>query len=191
MTSSKKIVTLIIVLVIMLVSPLIVLINAEPSWVLWSQTYGGTENEGSFHSVYLVEANNGGYVLAASTTSFGAGEYDFWLVKTNLVGDIEWNGTVGGLERDSANSLIQTSDGGYAIAGNTLSYGAGKNDLWLVKTDSLGTSPIVSPTPTLSPTPTSTPESDSFSTTIAVASIAIIVVIAIGTAFYFKKMKKN
>jgi hypothetical protein len=65
-------------------------------------------------------------------------ETDFWLVKTDALGNEEWNRTYGGAKNDFANSVVQMSDGGYAIAGDTLSFGAGDYDFWLIKTNSQG-----------------------------------------------------
>jgi hypothetical protein len=84
----------------------------------------------------LVETSDGGYAIARETNSFGAGEDDFWLVKTNNFGNVEWNQTYGGEDIDRAYSLVETSDGGYALAGNS---GFGYSiDWWLVKTDEHG-----------------------------------------------------
>jgi hypothetical protein len=101
----------------------------------WNKTYGGTSYDWA-HSV--VQTTDGGYALAGGTTSFGAGEADFWLVKTDSSGNMQWNKTYGGPKFDFAQSLIQTSDGGYALAGYTYSYGAGDYDFYLVKTDGSG-----------------------------------------------------
>jgi len=101
----------------------------------WSQKYGGT-SEDRAHS--LIETSDGGFALAGGTHSFGAGSYDFWLVKTDTNGNMLWNRTYGGPDRETAYSLVETSDGGYAIAGRTESFGAGSYDFWLVKTDANG-----------------------------------------------------
>jgi len=102
---------------------------------MWSQTYGGADQEVAYS---LVEASDGGYALAGYTYSFGAGYADFWLVKTDNYGNMEWSRTYGGAGSDRAHSLVETSDGGYAIAGYTGSFGAGDSDFWLVKTDANG-----------------------------------------------------
>jgi len=101
----------------------------------WNQTYGGT---GSEWCRSLVATSDGGYALAGETVSFGAGSSDFWLVKTDALGNREWNRTYGGTEYEEVGSLVETSDGGYAIVGSTLSFGAGLGDFWLIKTDALG-----------------------------------------------------
>jgi hypothetical protein len=101
----------------------------------WNQTYGGTNNDAAFA---LVQTGDGGYALAGGTWSFGAGSHDSWLIKTDADGTMMWNRTYGGTNDDFARALVQTWDGGYALAGRTESFGAGLYDFWLVKTDSAG-----------------------------------------------------
>ncbi len=101
----------------------------------WSQTYGGRAQDGAYS---VIQTSDGGYALAGFTDSYGAGSFDFWLVKTNSSGGMLWNQTYGGTGDDEACCVIQTSDGGYALAGYTNSFGAGGYDFWLVKTDSSG-----------------------------------------------------
>jgi predicted secreted protein len=105
--------------------------------MVWNQTYGGP---GDDEAACVIQTSDGGYALAGYTNSFGAGSYDFWLVKTNSSGSMMWNQTYGGPGDDKATCMIQTNDGGYALAGYTNSTGAGDDDFWLVKTDSSGTS---------------------------------------------------
>jgi len=101
----------------------------------WSKTYGGAEDE---QLSCIVQTIDGGYALAGCTESFGAGEYDFWLVKTDSAGNMQWNQTYGGTNDDRSVSVVQTDDGGYALAGYTWSFGAGDIDWWLVKIDANG-----------------------------------------------------
>jgi hypothetical protein len=103
--------------------------------LLWNQTYGGI---GSESVSTIIGTSDGGYALACSTTSFGAGSADFWLVKVDSFGNMEWNQTYGESGIEYANSLVVTADGGYALAGSTSSFGAGSADVFLVKVDSLG-----------------------------------------------------
>jgi hypothetical protein len=106
----------------------------------WKQTYGGGYID---MASAVVETSDGGYALAGTTKSFGAGNADFWLVKTDATGNMQWNQTYGGAGDDGATSLVATSDGGYALAGLTYSFGDsnGYSDVWLVKTDEFGNIP--------------------------------------------------
>jgi parallel beta-helix repeat protein len=100
-----------------------------------NKTYGGT---GSDFALALVETVDGGYALAGNTASFGVGGIDFWLVRTDVFGNMLWNRTYGGAGEDRPLALVETIDGGYALTGITYSYGAGSGDFWLVKTDANG-----------------------------------------------------
>jgi predicted secreted protein len=104
----------------------------------WNKTYGGTGSDNGFHMTQTLE---GGYAIIGSTASFGAGGNDIWLVKTDTNGVMEWNQTYGGTGTDDGRSIIQTTDGGYALAGNTNSLGAGGNDFYVLKTDESGIVP--------------------------------------------------
>jgi PKD repeat protein len=101
----------------------------------WDKTFGGSSNEEA-HSVQQTE--DGGYILTGYTWSYGSGDADFWLVKTDSEGNKQWDKTFGGTNFESAWSVQQTTGGGYILAGHTESYGAGGADVWLVKTDSDG-----------------------------------------------------
>jgi len=109
--------------------------QSQPPGTEWTQTYGGPNADGGSS---VVQTGDGGYAIAGMTDSFGAGSLDFWLVKTDASGNMQWNQTYGGPIRDEAYSMVQTVDGGYAIAGGTESFGAGAYDFWLVKTDASG-----------------------------------------------------
>ena len=115
--------------------------GSEDSWLVktdptgaaqWNQTYGDVMDDAGFS---VVQTSDGGYAIAGITNSYGAGNYDFWLVKTDGSGTAQWNQTYGGTNDDIGWSVVETGDGGYVIAGYTASYGAGGNDVWLVKTD--------------------------------------------------------
>jgi hypothetical protein len=98
----------------------------------WDTTFGGF---GDDVANSLIQASDGGFLLAGNTRSYGAGMSDMLLVKTNANGQQQWYKPFGGPADDRANSMIQTVDGGFLLAGNTYSYGAEDGDMWLVKTD--------------------------------------------------------
>ena len=86
----------------------------------------------------LIQTSDGGYAIAGFTRTFGAGEADVYVVKLDAKGNLQWTKTIGGESEDTGGSIIQTSDGGYAIAGYTESFGARSGDVYLFKLDANG-----------------------------------------------------
>jgi len=108
--------------------------------MFWDKTFGGRSNDGGV-SLSLIQTTGGGYAIAGLTSSKGAGEEDFWVIKLDNQGNKVWDRTYGGSDEDGAHSLIQTTDGGYAVAGWTCSKGAGESDFWVIKLDVQGKPP--------------------------------------------------
>jgi len=101
---------------------------------LWTRTYGGT---GYDVGMSVQQTRDGGYIVTGYTESFGDSS-QLYLVRTNAAGDTIWTKAYGGPGYEYGNSVRQTADGGYIITGYTTSFGAGSDDVWLVKTDSAG-----------------------------------------------------
>jgi hypothetical protein len=104
---------------------------------LWSRSYGGPQTDVGMD---IQQTPDKGYVILGYTNSYGSGEYDIYLVKIDSIGDTLWTKTYGGTNWEIGYEIIQTYDGGYAIIGETFSYGAGGSDVYLIKTDSNGDS---------------------------------------------------
>jgi hypothetical protein len=102
---------------------------------LWTRTFGGANFDYGW-SVH--QTADGGYVIAGSTWSFGAGVRDVYLIKTDASGDTLWTKVYGGTDQDRGYSVQQTADGGFIVAGYTGSFGAGCYDAYLIKTDAQG-----------------------------------------------------
>ncbi len=102
----------------------------------WRRTYGGKFDD---EAEDIIQTDDGGFLIAGSSESFqGRAQYDFYMIKTDSKGRKKWDAGFGGNYNEKCYSVIQTDDGGYLLAGSTITYGARGNDFWVVKTNETG-----------------------------------------------------
>ena len=101
---------------------------------MWSRTYGDPD----FQTIRTIKATpDGGYILFGGTNSQGAGDIDYWLIKTDSEGYELWDRVYGGADREYCHDGDLTADGGYIITGRTETF-AWEQAAWTVKTDAFG-----------------------------------------------------
>ncbi len=106
--------------------------------LLWQKTIGGSDWDFAYS---LQTTFDGGFVIAGTTYSFGHGNADGYVVKTDGNGNVVWTKTYGGQHDDEFKSIVQTSDGGFALTGYTKSYNdVDSGDVWVFKLDIMGDS---------------------------------------------------
>lgn len=123
-------------------------VNAQAPAIEWQKSFGGTNYDNAYS---IIQTSDGGYAVAGGTGSNNGdiiggyhGGNDYWIVKTNDTGTIQWQKCLGGSGNDNVYAIIQTTDGGYIVAGNSFSTNGdvtgnhGADDYWVVKTDSVG-----------------------------------------------------
>jgi hypothetical protein len=103
---------------------------------LWTRTFGGLGQDSCWSAQYTAD---NGFILAGWTNSYGAGNRDFYIVKTDSSGDTMWTRTFGGADVDECLSITQTFDDGYLAGGRTWSFGP-EGDVWLIKLNAQGDS---------------------------------------------------
>ncbi len=101
----------------------------------WEKEFGGALREFG-NSVIADEDDN--IIAAGYTTSFGAGDKDFYLVKTGQDGIEIWTKTFGGEGREEARKIIETTDGHYLVMGDRTTESMGEDDIWFIKLDKDG-----------------------------------------------------
>lgn len=128
----------------------IIKLNSSGS-IEWQNTIGGNDED---YLTTIRQTSDGGYIVAAQTQSGISGDKteaaigltDFWVLKLNATGSIEWQNTIGGIDHDYLEDIQQTSDGGYicggwsfsGISGDKTEFNIGSEDYWVVKLNSIG-----------------------------------------------------
>ena len=122
-------------------------VNAQAPAIEWQKSLGGS---GDDYPKAMQQTNDGGYIVAGSSNSIDGdvtgnhGGLDCWIVKLNSTGNIEWQKCLGGSSFDLANAIQQTADGGYIVAGKSVSKDGDaigrteSGDFWIVKLNSTG-----------------------------------------------------
>ncbi len=110
---------------------------ASDGKLTWIRTWGSVESGGE-NAKSIIQTADGGYAVAGSVGSYGAGSIDAFIAKFDSGGKLSWSKTWGGTNYDQANSIASTPDGGYVITGYVDSYGAGSEDAFIAKFDSGG-----------------------------------------------------
>jgi len=117
----------------------------------WENTIGGSLEDAPYD---ILQTSDGGYLaggcssspISGDKTDSSQGTFDFWVMKIDAAGNLQWQKTIGGNFNDCIHSMLQTSDGGYILAGTSYSdisgdkteANYGSSDYWVVKIDSLG-----------------------------------------------------
>ncbi len=111
-------------------------IKADPLGnVEWSQTYGTWDHNFGYS---IDQTHDGGYIFSGYTLTSATRWYDLYLVKTDALGNQEWSQIFGENGEEYGYSVIETADRGYAIGGWKKAFDLTHDDLYIIKTDSLG-----------------------------------------------------
>jgi len=111
------------------------LLKLDENWEKdWENIWGGAKWD---QANDIRQTSDEGYITLFYYDSFGFGDDDDWLYKINVSGIKEWQRTFGGVGRDILSQIMETDDG-FVIAGSTESFGSGKFDVWIIKTDEEG-----------------------------------------------------
>jgi len=101
----------------------------------WDNNFGGT----GWDEIYsIIQTKDGSFITTGCVWSKGAGRGDIRVAKLDKRGNLVWDKTFGGSENDETRSIVQTEDGGYVVAGFTVSEDTGDRDIWIIKLDKEG-----------------------------------------------------
>ncbi|MEN8928778.1 MAG: T9SS type A sorting domain-containing protein [Flavobacteriales bacterium] len=102
---------------------------------VWTKTYGGLNSD---YSYKVIQLRDSGYILSGYTETYGLGIRDVYVMRLDKMGDTLWAKAYGGNGIDGCNDMVQTLDGGFALVGNTFSFGEGVSDVYVVKINENG-----------------------------------------------------
>ena len=102
---------------------------------LWYRTFGGSDRESGN---MIKNTSDGGFIVIGETNSYGNGDFDYWLLKFDSNGDTVWTKCFGSSGEERGIAVCQTPDEGYMLVGRSNFYGRGGDELWIVRTNSLG-----------------------------------------------------
>ena len=112
------------------------IVKIDPSGNLaWTRTIGGTGND---EGRSIIQTPDGGYAIAGWTNSYGAGNYDVYIARLSSTGTVLWTKTIGGTGNEMGWEIINTTDGGFAIAGQIASLNSTLSDYYVIKLDGTG-----------------------------------------------------
>ncbi len=100
--------------------------------VLWEKTYGGNSID---YGKKVIQLSDSSYVVSGTTSSYGSGQNDFYIIKVDQLGNLLFTKTIGGSQNELLWDMILTSDNKIVLCGSTISFGAGNNDGYLVNLD--------------------------------------------------------
>jgi hypothetical protein len=115
--------------------------------LLWERSYGGSAGETGFS---VRATSDGGFVIGAIASSSNGdvtdplGLEDFWVIKTDAQGEIEWQRNYGGSNFETGCTVLPSQDGGYILGGNTVSTDGdihvafGLRDMWIARLSETG-----------------------------------------------------
>ncbi|MCU0348817.1 MAG: gliding motility-associated C-terminal domain-containing protein [Saprospiraceae bacterium] len=121
--------------------------QSECVFIDWSKHFGGSKSEAAND---FQRTTDGGLIVAGYSRSADGqltdnkGGADYWLIKLDTFGQLEWQRNYGGAENDFATAVLQTDDGGYIVAGGVVSFDGhvtgnhGEEDAWIVRLDGQG-----------------------------------------------------
>lgn len=105
--------------------------------IQWEKTFSLNKNL-NFYTFTVKQTTDGGYVLFGTNDQANSGNRDFYLIKTDALGNLLWEKYYGGTGNEEGRCIQQTTDGGYILVGSTDSEGAGLQDIMLLKLDNVG-----------------------------------------------------